>query len=305
MEENRSSYGSKFRHTFAGCYVLDNLVSLQLRLRPYLQSADIERVGKVYEDGLEEWQPWSGCLNPSNVDSNPRTPVLSLSTFNCLVEVVGILSLTAVVDNSRNILQEAIGRVELWKASLPSMFDHIRSERTLIPAAPPALLLQAVYSCCSLIIYSSQAWVQRTLEILERFRDVVGLMTMPPIISSLLDIVEKNPSFLALDDRCRYRFKELRTKLRVEWRNPAWVAPAGAQNVSPAIRSQPGIAEPGSAHSGRFFGASMPTPDSIHISYNTPTGRSSNARSVRLHQSFKLPRQKQNKSKAIYVMKVG
>ncbi|KAF2653282.1 hypothetical protein K491DRAFT_522971 [Lophiostoma macrostomum CBS 122681] len=279
MEGKQSSYVSRFRHTFAGCYILDNLISLHLRVRPYLQTVDLERVGKVYEDGLEEWQPWTGCLNTSGVEPN-RTPVLSLSTFNCLVEVVGMLSLTAVVDNSRNVLQEVIGRIELWKASLPSTFNHIRSEHVSIPSAPPALLLQTVYSCCSLIVYSSKAWAHRTLEILETFRNIVGLIAMPPTISNLLNIIENNRVFSVLDDVSRSRLQEFRSQLRAEWRDPAWNASASATNESPAIHSQASIADPRSTHSGRSHGLSMPSPDSIQLSYNTPTGRSSNAKTT-------------------------
>ena len=282
LEEKRSAYIPRFRHTFAGCYILDNLLSLQLQRRPYLQNFDVERVGKVYEDGLEEWQPWVGCLDTSAAGSSTRTPILGLSTFNCLVEVIGILNLTSVVHNSSNVLQEVIGRVELWKASLPTTFKHVRSERVPIPPAPPALLLQAVYHCCSLIIYSSQLWAQRTLEVLEQFRDVVGLIAMPPVINTLLDTVERNRAFSALDDRSRLRFSDLRSQLKAVWRNSRWVAAARIQNESPAIRSQGSVQERRSAHSRRSFGSSMPTPDSIQIPFNTPAGRASNTRSVNL-----------------------
>lgn len=269
LEQRGFPQTSRFRHVFAGCFLLDNLISMQLRRRPYLRISDVERVGKVYEDGLEEWQPWTGCLD-SMAASSSRAPVLSLSTFNCLVEIIGIMSLNEMSDNSRNVLQEVVGRIELWKSSLPPTFEHIRTERVSIPPTPPALLLQMVYHCCCLVMFSSQSWAQRVLDLLERCRDTIGNTAVPPIINSLLEIVRTNKSFSALDERVRDHFHKLRSEFIEAWSSGAKSTPTGMTYDSPLVQGRPNINEPTSAHSRQSFSSNVqiPTPESIQIPFN-------------------------------------
>jgi hypothetical protein len=256
LERNESSHSLRFKHVFAGCFLLDTLISMQLRRRPYLQTLDVEQVGRVSEDGLEEWQPWAGCLD-SDARNTSRTPVFSLSTFNNLVQIAGILGSMDSI-NSTPSIQEAIGRTEMWKASLPPTFDYIRSERVATPSTPPALLLQLVYHCSSLVLFTSQSWIHQILDILEHFRNVIGLEAMPPVLHCLFEIVQSGQRFERSDQGLQGRFKRIQSEFTQAWtHNPRSDAQA-----------------PISSRSKRSFGSANTqtprTPESIQIPYNPP-----------------------------------
>ncbi|KAF2473464.1 uncharacterized protein BDR25DRAFT_387725 [Lindgomyces ingoldianus] len=247
----------RFKHVLAGCFLLDTVLAVQLQRRSYFQLSDIERIGKVDQDGLEEWQPWVGCLEsgPSRYRSTMRAPVLSLSSFNYLVEVAGIMALSTPIGNSNPSPHEVIHRLELWKASLPATFDHIRNPTAAIPQTPPAMLLQLVYHCASLSLLSSQSSAMRILELLEQSRDVLGLIALPPLVQSLLEIIVRTRGFDISDQGSRMRFQKFRNEYIQIW-SREW-------------RSTPTR----TAHSRHSFESSrvqIPTPESIQIQFNPP-----------------------------------
>jgi hypothetical protein len=256
LERNKSSQSLRFKHVFAGCFLLDTLISMQLRRRPYLQTLDVDQVGRVNEDGLEEWQPWAGCLD-SEARNTSRTPVFSLSTFNNLVQIAGILG-SMDSNNSTSSIQEVIGRTEMWKASLPPTFDYIRNERVATPSTPPALLLQLIYHCSSLVLFTSQSWIHQILDILEHFRNILGLAAMPPVLHCLLEIVQSSQRFESSDEGLQGRFRRIQSEF-----TQAWI-------YNPHTEEQAPIG----SRSKRSFGSAntqIPkTPESIQIPYNPP-----------------------------------
>ncbi|KAI4652621.1 uncharacterized protein J4E79_008928 [Alternaria viburni] len=90
LAESPDAVTLRLKHVISSCFVLDSLLALHLKRRPYLDRADISWMGKIEEDGMEEWQPWGGHLNlgPSRLSNSPT---LALSTFNALMELVDIL----------------------------------------------------------------------------------------------------------------------------------------------------------------------------------------------------------------------
>ncbi|RAL58938.1 hypothetical protein DID88_009229 [Monilinia fructigena] len=86
-DPNSSKQSSRSRHVFLGCFALDTLVAARLKRRPHLKSDDIDRVGMLVEDGLEEWDPWTDCLTVRrNAAGSSRVPASILSTFNRLIQ---------------------------------------------------------------------------------------------------------------------------------------------------------------------------------------------------------------------------
>lgn len=84
------------KHVFLACFVLDTLVAAEMDCPPLLRKADVDRVGPLEEDGLEEWHPWedqTGLAPNSSVhDFFGRGPLHGLSTFNRLVSLTCILN---------------------------------------------------------------------------------------------------------------------------------------------------------------------------------------------------------------------
>jgi len=100
---------SRAKHVFLGCFVLDTIIASRLGHRPHLLSEDIERVGLVEEDGLEQWDPWTDCLGVRRGSSASRGPASILSTFNRFVEVMQILNDVACISGCPRRAQSSTG----------------------------------------------------------------------------------------------------------------------------------------------------------------------------------------------------
>lgn len=128
-EPKPSKHNSRSKHVFLGCFALDTLVAARLRRRPHLRSDDLDCVGMLVEDGLEEWDPWTDCLTVRrSVVGNSRVPASILSTFNRLVQVLQILNDASCVSESSKTVQFSTGlleRLHNWSRSQsqPLYFD--------------------------------------------------------------------------------------------------------------------------------------------------------------------------------------
>ncbi|KAF1841215.1 uncharacterized protein K460DRAFT_295182 [Cucurbitaria berberidis CBS 394.84] len=208
LDESSEANSPRRKNVLGSCFLLDNLLSLHLDRRPYLEKSDLAWVGKIEEDGMEEWQPWVGDLNPGPT-SQPKLPTLALSSFNNLVEIVDILVSTARKPTARNFLHEMIGRLEIWKSSLPPKLDYIRSDSASTPLTPPAVLLQLTYFATAFALVPSQAWLQRVLELLEVLRDQFGFAKAPSIVICLMQNIKRGTNSLNIDQAIRIRMLNL------------------------------------------------------------------------------------------------
>ncbi|CAO2654559.1 Nn.00g112920.m01.CDS01 [Neocucurbitaria sp. VM-36] len=208
LDEESEVISPRRKNIWASCFLLDNLLALHLNQRPYLEKSDLGWVGKIEEDGMEEWQPWGGDLIPGPT-SQSRLPTLALSSFNNLLEIVDILVSTARKPAARNFLHEMIGRLEMWKSSLPPKFDYLRSDSAPTPLTPPAVLLQLTYLATAFALVPSQAWLQRVLELLELLRDKFGFAKLPSVVVCLLQNIKRCAVGLTIDQSIRLRMHKL------------------------------------------------------------------------------------------------
>jgi hypothetical protein len=121
---------SRTKHVFLGCFVLDTIIAARLDHRPHLRAEDVDIVGLVEEDGLEEWDPWTDCLTVRRGSTGSRGPASVLSTFNRLVEVLQILNEATCLSDSSKRLQLSTGlleKIHIWSQtqakSAPLYFD--------------------------------------------------------------------------------------------------------------------------------------------------------------------------------------
>lgn len=267
LEHKPPSQVSRFKHVFSGCYLLDCIISMQLGRQPYLQTSDIERIGRVYEDGLEEWQPWTGWSESASGSVGPqsRTPAMTLSTFNRLIGLADIMCLTCVTDSAPNGLQEAASRLEAWKMSLPPAMESVLFDRAPAPTTPPALLIQLFYSCCCMTIFSSHSAIQRMLETVGLFPNIGTWSTMPPIVDCMLAMAASKLATSTNGGALQSRVQELRMKLARAWSTTTRpfipnnfespIADARSERSGPtAVSSRPSV---GSQHD-------LPIPTSTH-----------------------------------------
>ncbi|RMZ72409.1 quinic acid utilization activator [Pyrenophora seminiperda CCB06] len=185
------------KNVLSSCFMLDNLLSLHLKLRPYLERVDLTYMGKIEEDGMEEWQPWGGQLSLGLMRQS-NSPTLALSSFNACLELVDILGSTTRQQTAPNFLHEMISRLEMWKSSLPQRLNHIHKDTAVTPLTPPALLLRLTYFVTAFALVPSQAWLEQTLDVLGTLEQL-GTLRAPPIIACLLQQVKRSSERLTLD----------------------------------------------------------------------------------------------------------
>lgn len=178
---------SRSKHVFLGCFALDTLVAARLERRPHLQIEDIRRIGKIEEDGLEEWDPWTDCLGirRGSVSTGPRGPVSVLSTFNHLIKILSGLN---------EVIQDPSTDANMVLAELTSFWTAGKGK----PAAslPAASFLPHHYhlnlSFISVIAslrrrvqdkpFVKTTALREAAELLQKYSRDFGLLIVPPTI---------------------------------------------------------------------------------------------------------------------------
>ena len=263
-------------HVFGGCFVLDSMLALQLGRRPYFRKRDIEQLGRIDEDGLEEWQPWSGGPNSASLQQS-RTPLLAFSSFRHLIDVLDMLLTSEFASVVGMEAQDTLQRLHDWKSALPPKLDYLQSESIPTPSTPPAVLLQLAYHCTALSLMPAQSWLQRVLDLLEPSPDRLDLTSLPPVVHCLMYIVKRHSAQFLSDPVLRARMQKLQTDMDRTWRK------TDPDFQSPLLQSRHAIAV-----------MQMPTPDSIHqpLSSHPMTAqvvRSTDARGVQADSHGGIP----------------
>lgn len=115
---------SRAVHVYLGCFVLDTMIAARLSRRPHIRANEIDHVGPIDEDGLEEWDPWTDCLSVRRGNSgSSRIPSSILSTFNRLIQVLRILNEAICSFGNSNYLQLSKTlqeKLHLWSQSQSS-----------------------------------------------------------------------------------------------------------------------------------------------------------------------------------------
>ncbi|KAI8937168.1 hypothetical protein NX059_006380 [Plenodomus lindquistii] len=180
--------GPRHKHVFAGCFLLDSMLATQLGRRPHFRKTDLDHLGKIDEDGLEEWQPWYGH-SPSL--EQMRMPMLAMSNLNSLLGLVDILANLDEDLVANGCGTSASNRIKTWETSLPSKLGYIHSDVTATGLSPPVVLLQLTYYCVLFLSNPSAQELRRVLRVMERYKALIGLKAVPPVIQCLLGIIEK------------------------------------------------------------------------------------------------------------------
>ncbi|KAH8670681.1 hypothetical protein BGZ61DRAFT_592091 [Ilyonectria robusta] len=115
------------RRVLLGCFILETQIASRLRRRPYFQRSDIQSIGLLQTDGMEEWEAWQPVFDPSQRQSNRNNserniPGHVLSIFNCFAELTGFLNdlLRPPEGTSlRTWLQKIAHNFQTWKQGLP------------------------------------------------------------------------------------------------------------------------------------------------------------------------------------------
>lgn len=241
---------------------------MQMGLLPYLKFSNMHEVGKVDENGLEEWAPWVGSSNTISASAQSRTPALTLSTYNRLVDLFRVMSLVEYTASPMAVPHGLIDRLEEWEATaLTAAIPGIPGSSEMT-ATPAALLLQAFYRCCRLFLQPANNWAQSMFDVLDSFQVMFAGVALPPVVHSLLDIAGRVISSSPQNDSLRARLESIYAVFDSTWR--------GRPDVQPATRFRlpTGTHDPGRVFEARrnpprsSFGSTVqiPTPESVQMS---------------------------------------
>lgn len=135
------------------CFVLETLLSARLHRRPYMRTSDVQSVGLLDADGIEEWEPWrpTGLSSSASACDPPRPshqPARILSTFNLLVETSTVLNDKLQNDTDGKTSQETFDASHLFEAQ--HRLDKLVSQSEARGASPQALnLMLSTLACIS------------------------------------------------------------------------------------------------------------------------------------------------------------
>lgn len=260
MNGASSKASPRRKHTLVGCFILDSFLALRLCRRPYFRYSDIQQLGNIDEESLEEWQPWTSGLHSSSLQQT-RTPVLSISSFNSLLDVVDILARCEELLSLGTSTDHVSQCFKIWRASLPAKLDYIRSDDSVTPLTPPAVLLQLTSYTVALSLAPSQPQFHQILQLLERVREHMGLASLPPVASYLLEIIIKHCARLAPNQVSHTRVEKLQHEIAQAWRIPSQTIQVAQvrTNETPTIPPR----QPTTA-------LQMPTPESVQHPLSLP-----------------------------------
>jgi hypothetical protein len=210
MDQSLLLSDQRHKHVFCSCFLLDSILAMHFDRRPYFQVDDIRQHGKIDEDGLDEWQPWSGGSDAS-LGHQRRAPTLALSSFNYMLHIFSI-------SNDIHIsTQEKLENLKTLETSLPSKLAFICTVVPTGPLTPSAVLLQTIHHCVSFALISSDVWLSRLLDLLERAQDLIGWRKLPPVLCCLLEFVHRRSGETLLSRNAKDRLARLRTGLSTTW----------------------------------------------------------------------------------------
>lgn len=209
---------SRSKHVYLGCFVLDTLIAARLGRRPHLRADDINSVGPIDEDGLEEWDPWTDCLSVRKTNpGSSRVPSSILSTFNRLVQVLKVLSEAICtspesIGTNMQLSTRLLEKLHIWSQgqSPPLYFDSssINSEEAL-SLLPHHYHLHTTYFTTlaksqmlahnpgqeNVNLEPSSRTARQISELLKRHSDTFGLLIVPPtyeyFVKTAYDIVSE------------------------------------------------------------------------------------------------------------------
>lgn len=233
------------RRVILNCFVLETLLSARLRRRPYMRTSDIQSIGLLDADGIEEWEPWrptslsSSALAP-NLPRPSHQPAKILSTFNLLVQTSTIMNdklQCHTNDTDTESPQEHLDIFHLVQSQI--RLDTLVAESEAHGASPQALNLMLATLACfpHLVSAGTDAGYRNaprsntiTLPVHQTFARVVegvkqqGAVTLSPVSDVYLHIMESRSSNATSPfsrealESIKY-VREIRAMYNETWRN--------------------------------------------------------------------------------------
>lgn len=144
------------KRVMLSCFVLETLLSARLHRRPYMRTSDVQSVGLLDTDGIEEWEPWKpAALSPFSMACNglrpSQQPARILTTFNLLVQAS-----TVINDNLQGHISDADKEIPQGHLDILRLLQSQNHLNNFVPqseaheASPQAVNLMLATVACLL-----------------------------------------------------------------------------------------------------------------------------------------------------------
>ncbi|KAK3060186.1 hypothetical protein LTS18_009124, partial [Coniosporium uncinatum] len=201
------------KHTFMACFMLDSFVSAQIGQLPHMRDGKLGN--KLLDsDGLEEWQPWTGCAEVGTGQSTvSRSPAHSPSIFNCLVRISALLNDICCREEEQVALQATV-RLQYWANSLPKACHFNDQAGT---TTPHLLNLRMAWSCLMLAFSDTNvtAAAEQVITLFHTFGRHHSTAVYPAICASYLALCISRLEGKQLSQRTKDRIYALRSHLGI------------------------------------------------------------------------------------------
>jgi hypothetical protein len=265
-----------------GCFVVETVLSAQLRAVPSLRPDHVSTFGHLAEEGLDEWQPWSGCdgFQTNNHSIRPTTPSQARSTFNQLVKLCFVLN-DRVRQSLLSVQHETqSASLSTWLTTLPATLGPVHSlspEQT----SPQKLHLFLAFLVVRTYDVAPRGTVEEAMTVLEHFTYALGTASMPPLLACFLHIFMHAASDDGLQEN---RLAGILSRFSSVWRT------LGVdQNTMSAIQSVPNLIPVGNLgedqSTPRPMTGMLPTPGASDKLPHAASFQLPQATSIPLHNS--------------------
>lgn len=234
------------KRVILSCFVLETLLSARLHRRPYMRPSDVQSVGLLDADGIEEWEPWRPTgLSSSALACNPprpfHQPARILSTFNLLVQTSIVLNdklQCHANDTEKKAPQKHLDIFHILQSQI--RLDNLVTQSEALAASPQALNLMLATLACLSHLFSTGADaeyrnfpcfnpttpdVHRILARVAEGLKQQGAVTLSPISDVYLHMIESRnsnvtPTFPPEGFDPIKPMREIRARYNETWRNP-------------------------------------------------------------------------------------
>ena len=228
----------RLRGLLLGCFVAETILSAQLGIVPSLRSDHVRTIGLLNEEGLDEWQPWSGCdeFQASKQLIRPTLPSQARSTFNQLVKFCFILNSRICEPHLRTQATTTPTSLSNWLSTLPAALGPLHSmspEQT----SPQKLHLFLAFLVGRTYDANQREPIEEALAVFDHFTYVLGLAAMPPLFACFLQILKDKA---AGDGFQQNRLAGILTRFGSVWKQAEQQSERQALSPSTAAMSSPG-----------------------------------------------------------------
>jgi hypothetical protein len=244
------------QYTFAGCFILDTMVSINLGRPKHLGSAQLPpqlRALPRHRDECQPWMPYPDFGSSGNAaNSVNRATSQSLSSFNQLYQFFRVLNDS--MGRSQGVPIQGGSILDLVK-SLDPKFSFCNSAvvgGSAMPLLPSAFLLQATFLASSVILPQDRvSGMWSLMEVAESCISHFDANGTSPLLVALMNLVSNHRCFNSFQDSDRARWMAVVAAMQSVWREP------GASVQSPKGKEPASLGPP-----ERLPYQAMPTPQS-------------------------------------------